>query len=63
LDFLGFSRLNQDFSMGYKDKMQEAFVALFPPRSGATTGASPSWRVARQNCSWGKLSLISAFLQ
>jgi hypothetical protein len=31
LDFLGFSRANRDFSMGYADKnAKQFFIALFP---------------------------------
>jgi hypothetical protein len=64
LDFLGFSRANRDFSMGYADKSEKVFfIPLF------VAVKEPSQRLAhdlawrRTDCSWRKLNTISDFLQ
>ncbi|HWY82327.1 MAG TPA: hypothetical protein VNY10_10435 [Roseiarcus sp.] len=50
--------------MGYADKTQEIFLVRFSPRQWAPQREpTPLWQVERPNCSWGKLNLISDFLQ
>jgi hypothetical protein len=64
LDFLGFSRPNPAFSMGYKDfSLAEFFLRLFHGLRGAATGARGRGHAEAQDCSWGELNLVSAFLQ
>jgi hypothetical protein len=61
LDFLGFSRQNRDFSMGYADLGRKIFLASFSARD--------EWNVRVEAmrkggiCSCGKTSLISDFRQ
>jgi hypothetical protein len=64
LDFLGFSRPNRDFSMGYADFSAKNFSSRFFRRHGsAGTGAPRGWHAEAQDCSWAKLNSISDFLQ
>jgi hypothetical protein len=64
LDFLGCSRPNLDFSMGYTAFSAENFSrALLRGARPAGTGACGRGHAEAQDCSWGKLNLISDFLQ
>jgi hypothetical protein len=64
LDFLGFSRQNRAFSMGYAGFSAEKFFArLSPALRGAATGACGLGDAEAQDCSCGKLSLVSDYLQ
>jgi hypothetical protein len=64
LDFLGFSRSNLYFSMGYADFGGKNFSQPSSPAlRDATTGASGRGHAEGQNRSPGKLSLASDFLQ
>jgi hypothetical protein len=47
LDFLGFSRLNRDFSMGYADKSEKVFSSRFCRRERAVETASPRFGMAK----------------
>jgi hypothetical protein len=63
LDFLGFSRTNLDFSMGYADENRKNILSLLAAskRSGAGT---LQWRHADgQDLTWGELSLDSDYQQ
>ena len=66
-DFLGFpwillseTRLINGLRAIFREKF---FVALFPVVNSAGTGIYQSWPAEARNCSSGKLSLISDFLQ
>jgi hypothetical protein len=64
LDFLGFSRPNRDLSMGYTGfSLTEISRTLGHADGSAGTGACGRGRADAQDCSWGKLNLISDFLQ
>jgi hypothetical protein len=63
LDFLGFPRLNLVFSTGYADESgNDFFSALFRGLSSAGI-ATTVWHRGVQDFSWGKLNLVSDFLQ
>jgi hypothetical protein len=47
LDFLGFSRANLDFSMGYADKSEKNFFSRFCRRERAVETASPRFGMAK----------------
>jgi hypothetical protein len=49
--------------MGYEEKTQGIFSARFSPRRRRHSGHQPHLAAEEQNCSWGKLNLISNFLQ
>jgi hypothetical protein len=64
LDFLGFSRANRDFSMGYTDKTEKSFSSRFCRRERAVETVKPTiWHGEGTDCSWGKLNSISNFPQ
>jgi hypothetical protein len=64
LDFLGFSRQNRYFSMGYEAKSAAKFIArFFRDVEKRRSGSPRSWHMEAQDCSWGKLNLVSDFLQ
>ena len=64
LDFLGFSRPNRDFSMGYADFSRKFFSWAFPGvERGGGTGACDRGHAEERNCSWGEVNLASDFLQ
>jgi hypothetical protein len=64
LDFLGFSRPNPAFSMGYAGfSRAEFFSRLSLALRGAATGACGRGHAEAQDCSWRELNLISAFPQ
>ena len=64
LDFLGFSRQNRYFSMGYEAKSAAKFIArFFRDVEKRRSGSPRSWHMEAQDCSWGKLNLIPVFLQ
>jgi len=64
LDFLGFSRSNRDLSMGYAGFSRKNISrALCRGGRSAGTGACGPGHAEAQDCSWGKLSLVSDFLQ
>ena len=50
--------------MGYAEQTAKNFSSrFFRDDSGAEARILQSWRAEAQNCSWGKHSLISDFLQ
>ena len=65
LDFLGFSRPNRDFSMGYAGLFVEKFSHGPSPALREAPGREPAVEAMRKtrNCSWGELNLASDFLQ
>jgi hypothetical protein len=64
LDFLGFSRPNPGFSMGYADFRGTNFSrALSWRREVPGMGAGGRGHAEAQDCSWGKLNPASDFLQ
>jgi hypothetical protein len=64
LDFLGLSRPNRDFSTGYEPLSGEKSIARFSRGvRGAGTGACGRRHAEAQDCSWGKLTLVSDFQQ
>jgi hypothetical protein len=63
LDFLGFSRPNQALSMGYAGFSLENFSSPFTLGVRSAGRDLESWEAKAQDCSWGKLSSISDFLQ
>jgi hypothetical protein len=64
LDFLGFSRPNRDLSMGYTGFPRKFFPRAFCPMGRcAGRGADARGHAETQDCLWGKLSLVSDFLQ
>jgi hypothetical protein len=64
LDFLGFSRSNQDFSMGYAARNTETFFsALFPSVERRHNERVCLGHAEAPDCSWSKLNLVSDFLQ
>jgi hypothetical protein len=64
LDFLGFSRPNRDLSMGYAAYSGKNFSPSFSlALRGAGTGACGRGHAEGQDCSWGKLNLVSIFWQ
>ena len=64
LDFLGFSRSNRAFSMGYAAKRSEHFfLPLRPCRRKCEEGRLRSWRSEAQDSPSGKLNSFSDFLQ
>jgi hypothetical protein len=64
LDFLGFSRSNRDFSIDYGPLSGEKSIARFSRGvRGAGTGACGRRHAEAQDCSWGKLTLVSDFQQ
>jgi hypothetical protein len=63
LDFLGFSRPKQDLSMGYTRFSLENFSRRFLALRSAKSGAGARHHGEGHDCSWGKLSSVSDFLQ
>jgi hypothetical protein len=64
LDFLGFSRQNRDFSMGYAAFSAENFFSrFFPVVRSSTIYACGLGHAEAQDCSWGERNLASDFLQ
>jgi hypothetical protein len=64
LDFLGFSRTNRDFSMGYEDKIGKIFSCRFWRRqSSRGPGLSSGGMADGQDLTWGELSLASDYRQ
>jgi hypothetical protein len=65
LDFLGFSRPNQDLSMGYEGFSESVFSLRFLPDVTVATHDRrwSSWALEAQASPWSKLRLISDFLQ
>jgi hypothetical protein len=64
LDFLGFSRSNQDFSMGYADKARRIFPRAFVVAKEPSETVSPRFGMRKgQTAHGGKFNLISDFLQ
>jgi hypothetical protein len=64
LDFLGFSRANRDFSMGYEARSGEIFFSrFFPSNSQRHDGSLRSWHAEGQDCSWGKLTSFLIFCE
>jgi hypothetical protein len=64
LDFLGFSRPNRTFSMGYVGfSLKEISRALLPPRQNRGTAAPDFGLRKGTDWSWGKSNSISGFLQ
>ncbi len=63
LGFPWISRPNRDLSMGYADFRWRNFSGPWPRRRQRRNGLLRSWRADAQDCSWGKLNLISDFLQ
>jgi hypothetical protein len=64
LDFLGFSRPNRAFSMGYAGfSLQEISRALLPPRPNRENVGRDFGHAEWTDCSSGKCSSISDFLQ
>jgi hypothetical protein len=64
LDFLGFSRPNRTFSMGYTGKPTKVFSRRFSVMlRGAGTAARGRERAEEQNCSWADLNLLPVFPQ
>jgi hypothetical protein len=64
LDFLGFSRPNRDLSMGYRRFSAKDFSSRFWRRESAVETSDPHDRDTKgMDCSLGKPSLISGFLQ
>src|SRR6202044_3937569 len=60
----GFSRANLDLSMGYAAQSGETFFSrLLPGVERRRDGSVRSRPCAAQDCSWGKLKLVSDFLQ
>jgi hypothetical protein len=60
LDFLGFSRPNPDFSVGYADKTTQSFSR----RPGSLKGDSATETLRNAvDCSWRKRNSLSDFLQ
>jgi hypothetical protein len=64
LDFLGFSRPDQAFSMGYAGfSLNEISRALLPPRQKRGNGCPRFGLCKGMDQSWGNGNSISAFLQ
>src|ERR1700722_19187273 len=63
LDFLGFSRQNQDFSMGYTEFSAKNFSSRFICGVGGAQWSGLPLAGGRAGCSRPKLTLISDFLQ
>jgi hypothetical protein len=63
LDFLGFSRPKRDLSMGYTRFSLENFSRRFLALRSAKSGAGARHHGEGHDCSWGKLSSVSDFLQ
>jgi hypothetical protein len=65
LDFLGFSRPNRDFSMGYTGfSAKKISRALWTRRDGNRRDVRRrSWHAEARNCSWGEFRQVSDFLQ
>jgi len=64
LDFLGFSRKNRVFSMGYEAWSGEKFSRAFSlALRSAGAGACSRGHADALDCSWGKFTLASDFLQ
>jgi hypothetical protein len=63
LDFLGFSRPNRDFSMGYADKAEKFFPTALSVAKEPSKRLPAIWRVKGTDCPWGKRNSISDFLQ
>jgi hypothetical protein len=64
LDFLGFSRPDRAFSMGYAGfLLKEISSALLPPRISVGTAAHDFGLLKGTDWSWGKHNQISDFLQ
>jgi hypothetical protein len=54
LDFLGFSRANRDFSIGYADKSEKNFSSRFCRRERAVETASPRFGMAKDGLLMGQ---------
>jgi hypothetical protein len=63
LDFLGFSRQNRVFSMGYAGSSLKKFCARLSGRWAARRRAQAFLGCGRRDWSWSKLSQISDFRQ
>jgi hypothetical protein len=63
LDFLGFSREKRDLSMVYTRFPLEIFSARFCRREGPSKRRPTIRHAKRTDCSWGKLTSTSDFLQ
>jgi len=64
LDFLGFSRPNRDFSMGYTDFCAKDFSSRFVCGVGSTRSAGVAFGMRKgRSTHRAKLTLISDFLQ
>jgi hypothetical protein len=63
LDFLGFSRQNRDFSMGYADKAEKFFPTALSVAKEPSKRLPAIWHEKGTDCSWGKRNSISDFLQ
>ena len=63
LDFLGFSRPKRDLSTGYARFSLENFSRRFLAVRSARSGAGARHHGEGHDCSWGKLSSVSDFLQ
>jgi hypothetical protein len=61
LDFLGFSRPNRDFSMGYEDLSLNEFSRALCGGGQRRNGRQRPWHA--EDRSWGELSTVSDFLQ
>jgi hypothetical protein len=67
LDFLGFPWILSSESSLFNGlrglKRGKFFLALFPGVERRDNGRQRSWSAEAQDCSWGKLNLVSDFLQ
>jgi hypothetical protein len=61
LDFLGFSRLNRAFSMGYTGFSLDHFHRGFSPLRLAGAGACGRGQAGAQDCSLGELNSFLIF--
>jgi hypothetical protein len=63
LDFLGFSRPNLDFSMAYTDNREKDFSSRFHLTKEPSKRLAMIWHTEGTDCTWGKPTSISDFLQ
>src|ERR1700761_8207286 len=63
LDFLGFSRADRAISEGCAGFSLDKISRSYYPRQPRRSGSRSSEYAEAQDCSWGKLSLVSNFPQ